>query len=481
MLMRKSKLNLFILTFSFLLGFLGYIFNIQTTEAQWIDPNADPPNENVPAPINVGLNTQIKEGGLGVNSFLVENGVIMGALNRRGISIGDLFTRNSSTPGTVLFEIINNNSSNYTNLFAISSATSSKVGDIFLVTQTGNIGIGTSSPLATDKLTIEGNAKVNGTFSVKKLCFGPDCREAFQDTPVYNLINFFAGVDFHPNSNPPIYYFRRDGQDPFNRDNRYHGFPYLSLTSTVAKYGTSSNFETNWFDIGFNYWQPYNNYRASLFVEEGDDSAPINIYMATSGSSYARKNSGDQFAFAHFLDNNNLRRSAKEGTETDVNRCINNPGDPNNNNYIYIDGIPCKQVLAKFYYDMSVDSPKGRVVLEIRLVGLSQSTNTEFLPRMSFGSWGRPDAIQFRKNPFTFPTSTDIHYKTNDTELIVGSKIQGRFVVYPQPGTTGARSPLQNFVNAVNGGQSYNHVGWPVYFHYVIKSIGIAYLSWVTR
>ncbi len=54
---------------------IGSFAFVVTIVSAWSSPEAAPPNNNVPTPINVSLNNQIKEGGLGVASLLVSGGV----------------------------------------------------------------------------------------------------------------------------------------------------------------------------------------------------------------------------------------------------------------------------------------------------------------------------------------------------------------------------------------------------------------------
>jgi len=53
----------------------------------WQEPTAPPPQRNVPAPINVGPKDQIKEGGLSVGSFVSLYGTVL-AKDTGNVGIG---------------------------------------------------------------------------------------------------------------------------------------------------------------------------------------------------------------------------------------------------------------------------------------------------------------------------------------------------------------------------------------------------------
>ena len=46
----------------------------------WTGPTATPPENNIPAPLNVGDNIQVKSGGLGVTAFVADVAVIISSL-----------------------------------------------------------------------------------------------------------------------------------------------------------------------------------------------------------------------------------------------------------------------------------------------------------------------------------------------------------------------------------------------------------------
>jgi len=59
---------------------IGCVLTVNYLQAAWSPPLADPPNDNVDAPINIGTNDQVKNGGLSVDALAVFGGTyIQGA------------------------------------------------------------------------------------------------------------------------------------------------------------------------------------------------------------------------------------------------------------------------------------------------------------------------------------------------------------------------------------------------------------------
>jgi len=50
---------------------IGCVLTVNYLQAAWSPPLADPPNDNVDAPINIGTNDQVKNGGLSVDALAV--------------------------------------------------------------------------------------------------------------------------------------------------------------------------------------------------------------------------------------------------------------------------------------------------------------------------------------------------------------------------------------------------------------------------
>lgn len=53
-----------------ILGIASAIFIISFMVLAWTGPSANPPGENIPAPLNAGTDTQAKQGALGIGGLL---------------------------------------------------------------------------------------------------------------------------------------------------------------------------------------------------------------------------------------------------------------------------------------------------------------------------------------------------------------------------------------------------------------------------
>jgi hypothetical protein len=129
-----------------------------TLVTAWTGPSASPPNGNVAAPVNVGTTDQVKNGGLGVNSLAVFGNSLLG-----GSTGSNAYLNFGPTSGTNGYGIRDNAgllefknfggswSSIQATVFNLVGGTgswaTSGTNDIHN-TNTGNVGIKTSSPTA---------------------------------------------------------------------------------------------------------------------------------------------------------------------------------------------------------------------------------------------------------------------------------------------------------------------------------------------
>ena len=149
-----------------------------TLAAAWSGPTAPPPGNNVAAPINVGTTGQVKDGALGVNSLTVFGNSLFGGSTGSNAYLNFGPTYGSSGYGirdnAGLLEFKNSGgswASLQSIIFTLGGAWTTSGNNIYNA-NTGNVGIGTTSP--TQKLDVTGY--VRGSSG---LCIGSDCRTAW--------------------------------------------------------------------------------------------------------------------------------------------------------------------------------------------------------------------------------------------------------------------------------------------------------------
>ena len=126
-----------------------------TLVAAWTDPTEAPPNGNVAAPINVGSTAQVKNGGLGVNTLTVFGNSLFGgsfgsnAYLNFGAAGGSSGYGIRDNDGTIEFKDSGGSwaslQSTIFNLVGGAASWTASGNDIYN-TNTGNVGIGTTSP-----------------------------------------------------------------------------------------------------------------------------------------------------------------------------------------------------------------------------------------------------------------------------------------------------------------------------------------------
>ena len=144
-----------------LIGTLGIV---STTFAfAWNEPTAAPTGNNVAAPVNVGTTDQVKNGGLGVNALTVFGNSLFG-----GSTGSNAYLNFGATGGTNGYGIRDNNgilefknsggswASLQSIIFTLVGGAGSWTvsGNNIYNTNTGNVGIGTASPV--EKLDLGG-------------------------------------------------------------------------------------------------------------------------------------------------------------------------------------------------------------------------------------------------------------------------------------------------------------------------------------
>ena len=199
---------------------------------------------------------------------------------------------------------------------------------------------------------------------------------------------------------------------------------------------SSNSLAANWFPLGYSYWYPYTQYRSSVFIQEGDNSYPRNLYIATS-----RNNPNDTFAFGSYTDANGIGQLT-----IDESFCMATAG--------------CER-----RYAGSTSNVKCFVVFQIRMRPWWQSDKCahDYLPAMSLASWGDPAVTNFHVNNYQLPdVSGDICYGAN-----IHSKIEGRFIVTDIYGLKA--DPIKNFYDANES------------FTYMIEKLGVAYLRFIQK
>jgi len=315
----------------------------------------------------------------------------------------------------------------------------------FLATDGGKVGIGTTEP--SQKLDIRGNVYISGKVGIgttnpvydldlqgtmnvsNRLCIKGICREGWPDAPLSYVNPYTAGHLY-----PGIF-----SSDVWKRDSTYP-FPYLVSREIISKIGIDSNdpYATNWFNLAYSYSQPWASIRKSLFIEEGDNSRPLNLYTNKDGT---KKHPNDKFAFCCYYD----------------------PGQRCPHNKDECDALKKNGVDVTYYFADSQSSLQGRLLLEIRLVaGNDACNNKNYFPYLRVGTWGSPLVTNLRITPYQLPYVPE---DDNCRGANVHSKIQGRFVVTEGYGPD--RSPIINFTSSAND------------IVYMVKSLGEAYLTFI--
>lgn len=224
--------------------------------------------------------------------------------------------------------------------------------------------------------------------------------------------------------------------DPYLRDNS-HPYPYLTIGNAIAKFGKVDAYSTNWFVIGFNYYQPWAQEKAAIYLEAGQSHGPFDTYHTISfpAPNYGRKNLNDPFYICAYFDNNDVRRL--HNSKIYCTNCIDHPGTSN-----------CKRVDNMMYFD-SASNLNGVITIETRLKAAWQPEKcTKIYRTITLGQCQCDAKVsQVFYGDFVLPDTTgDICYGAN-----IHSVIEARYVIKKSPSMSSADSssynidPIDNF------------------------------------
>jgi hypothetical protein len=202
----------------------------------WTEPTASPPGGNVPAPINVGPQGQLKEGGLMIatnptltTGLIVQYGNVgIGTTNPIGkLQVGAHIYDNNGDVSGWNTPRCSCDTSSYTRDCPDSWETSDPTGSVcydqftqflnrrkstkfvvvdksdLIVTSNGNVGIGTTNP--TQKLDVAGYVKGTG------FCIGSDCRTSWPSQEKGIYVNYSNNCVAYPGGSPPSECIKQTG------------------------------------------------------------------------------------------------------------------------------------------------------------------------------------------------------------------------------------------------------------------------------
>lgn len=333
----------------------------------------------------------------------------------------------------------------------------------------------------------------SGQVRAKEICIGEVC---YQNWPsLYSITTrfpFYNGLYYPPTTSWPSVY-PVTSRDFVKRNLTTYNYPYLSFNEIIGTLlpSDSSATVTDWFDIAYGYHdvnQP--NYEKALYVEESDNSMPVNVYFlplepTTTCSSQVRLkrlNCKDLFLGATYYDSQGVLRSTSSEKFL-IEKCFN--PDPT-------DGCSGPgPSLGNFIKDPSSNTV-GRVILELRVVPWQRPSSTYacndkvYFPSIRLQSWNRPHDVFFKIGKYKLVTSSNDVCAT----AALKSKVQGRFIVEPlkvlywDGGSTEdeTTTPVSSLVEIKNFLYRDSNYAFGIGdFVYVFKEIGISLLSVVSK